>query len=160
MRDITPLDLPSFDSIYCRCQDTKLRKVVAKICNKVATYNILILGLLTKYCQKDWLKFCKHVLVYQSSKWDNNFVRLIGIYDYNGKFLYILCRHKLKSPSRHKFLTAEEYFSTASLIYLRKFSGELCCRYTILQITFFFLGKAISIRNAWKDSFEVASRVM
>ena len=51
MREITLINLPLFDSIYCRCQDTKLRKVVANISNKVATYNNLIPGILTKYCK-------------------------------------------------------------------------------------------------------------
>ena len=79
-------------------------------------------------------------------------------HDCNDKL--ILCIHKLKSLSRHKFLSAAQYFSTGSSIYLRKFSGELCFRYALPQITFFFLGKRISIHNTCNDSFEVASRIM
>ena len=33
---------------------------------------------------------CEHVLVYQSSEWDNNFEREIGTHDYNDT-VYIPC---------------------------------------------------------------------
>ena len=108
---------PVFDFICCWCQDTKLWKVVANISNKVTTCNNLPWVINKNIVNKTswgsvntcWFINCRN--------------ELIKIHDYNDQF---------------RFLPAAEYFSIASIIYLRKFPGELCCRYTILQITFFF----------------------
>ena len=42
MQEIMLLNLPLFDSMFCRSHDTKLRNVVANISNEIAIYKNLI----------------------------------------------------------------------------------------------------------------------